>query len=270
MVIFDSAGTQNVPKQNHTSKGDQPKWFVNNVWYKADYMGYESLAEVAVSKILSKSNIKNFVSYEPAQILLEGKKMNGCASKNFKNDNECLITLEKLHRSYFGTGLADKLAHITNTKDKIKYTVDFVTDITGLKDFEKYLTVMLEIDAIFLNEDRHTNNIAVIRNETTKKYRLCPYFDNGLSLLSDLNDYPEKNDVYNQINKVTAKPFSLSFNEQLDEAKILYGSNFQIDFSDFDIEKLFESFDGWYEVEIIKKVKKILFEQKRKYSIYFK
>ncbi len=31
-------------KTGHTSKGDQRKWKVEDRWYKADYMGYESLA----------------------------------------------------------------------------------------------------------------------------------------------------------------------------------------------------------------------------------
>ena len=39
-------------KTGHTSKGDQRKWKIENLWYKADYMGYESLAEVLVSKLL--------------------------------------------------------------------------------------------------------------------------------------------------------------------------------------------------------------------------
>ena len=33
-------------------------------------------------------------------------------------------------------------------------------------------------------------------NEESKEFRLCPIFDNGLALLSDLNDYPFKADVY--------------------------------------------------------------------------
>lgn len=39
-------------KTGHISKGDQRKWKIDNLWYKADYMGYESLAEVLVSKLL--------------------------------------------------------------------------------------------------------------------------------------------------------------------------------------------------------------------------
>ena len=45
-------------KTGHTSKGDQRKWKVENIWYKADYMGYEGLAEVLVSHLLKKSSLK--------------------------------------------------------------------------------------------------------------------------------------------------------------------------------------------------------------------
>lgn len=46
-------------KTGHTSKGDQRKWKIENLWYKADYMGYESLAEVLVSKLLDRSDRLN-------------------------------------------------------------------------------------------------------------------------------------------------------------------------------------------------------------------
>ena len=49
---------------DHTSKGDQRKWRMNDIWYKADYMGYESLSEVLISALLQKSNLSYpFVLY---------------------------------------------------------------------------------------------------------------------------------------------------------------------------------------------------------------
>ena len=45
-------------KTGHTSKGDQRKWKVGDRWYKADYMGYESLAEVLVSHFLEADERK--------------------------------------------------------------------------------------------------------------------------------------------------------------------------------------------------------------------
>ena len=58
--------------------------------------------------------------------------------------------------------LAKELDYISDTKKRIAYTVDHVISYTGLTDFGAYLTGMLEMDAFFLNEDRHTNNIAMI------------------------------------------------------------------------------------------------------------
>ena len=269
MKQFNGSEIVRVPKQNHTSKGDQPKWFENGIWYKADYMGYESLSEVIVSAVLLKSDIKDFVVYEPCEIFFDGKKLKGCSSRNFKKNNEAIITLERLHRSYFGIGLAQKLGSINGAKERIKYTVDFVADKTGINEFGKYLSVMLTLDALFLNEDRHTNNIAVIRSETTGEYRLCPYFDNGLSLLSDLNDYPVGSDVFDLIGKVNAKPFDLSFDEQADAAQALYGCELRIELSSHDIDELFNSLDGWYEPQILSRAKAVLCEQRRKYSFLF-
>ena len=39
--------------ERHSSKGNQLKWNPANTetWYKADYMGYEGLAEVLVMKV---------------------------------------------------------------------------------------------------------------------------------------------------------------------------------------------------------------------------
>ena len=81
---------------------------------------------------------------------------------------------------------------------------------------------MLAIDAFFLNEDRHTNNLSVIRNEKTGKYRLSPIYDNGLSLLSDLHDYPLEQDIYSMIARVQAKPFDRDFDLQTEAAEILF------------------------------------------------
>ena len=50
------------------------------------------------------------------------------------------------------------------------------------------LEKLLEIDAFFLNEDRHANNIALLYNSRSGEYRLCPFFDMGLSLFADTFD----------------------------------------------------------------------------------
>ena len=268
MKIVDLREQALEPLQGHTSKGDQPKWQLRGQWYKADHMGYEALAEVIVSRLLLKSNVKDFVCYEPVRVLYEDVERNACVSKIFRAKNEILLPFERLHRAYHGRGLAAELAHM-ETGEKIRYTVDFVEQTTGLQNVGKYLTTLLELDAFFLNEDRHTNNLAVIRNEDTKEYRLCPVFDNGLSLLSDLNDYPKEDDIYRCISKVRAKPFDLDFDEQVTAAELLYGPQLRFSFTRADLSAALAGLEEYYPEETLDRVERVLREQMRKYPVYF-
>lgn len=261
-----------IPKEpilNYTSKGNQPKWHIDNKWYKADHMGYEALAEFAVSELLKKSNISDFVSYALVTVKLDEDEKIGCVSDNFRGKNELLIPIEKLHRQFFGIGLSMALANKETVRDRIQYTVDFIEEITGIKSVGQYFTVLLAVDAFFLNEDRHTNNIAVIRNEETGQFRMAPIFDNGLSLLSDLNDYPISQDIYVNIKKVHAKPFSADFDEQLDAAEELYGAQVRFSFTKSDVRTIVYDLADIYCEEIICRVEDILLEQMRRYSVYF-
>ncbi len=257
------------PIQGHTSKGDQPKWQSNGRWYKADHMGYEALSEVLIAGLLEKSNVKDFVRYQPVEIVWEGKLLKGCESVNFRKKDEMLIPFERLHRAYKGEGLARTLARMSSTAERIQYTVDFVEGVTGLETVGRYITTLLELDSLFLNEDRHTNNLAVIRNEKTLAYRLCPIFDNGLALLSDLNDYPLSADIYGCIGKVQAKPFDRDFLEQVTAAEAIYGSQIKLSFTRKEVSGILSEMIGMYSDEILGRVERVVFEQMRKYPVYF-
>lgn len=254
---------------SHTSKGNQLKWEQDGYWYKADAFGYESLAEVVCSNILMHSDLPRPVCYEPVTIKYHGKCYRGCRSKNFKVEDEMLIPIERLCRQYTGMGLAKTLARFADIGERISYTVDLITNITGLSDFDRYLTQLLELDAFFLNEDRHTNNIAVLYNEQTKEYRLCPFFDMGLALLADtMQDYPLNLEVENCLKKVQAKPFERDFDEQLDAANALYGCFLKFDWS---MEQMCAELDdmaneGAYTPEECKRVVWLLRNQARKYA----
>ncbi|MCD8104099.1 MAG: hypothetical protein LUF35_03625 [Lachnospiraceae bacterium] len=220
----------------HSSKGNQLKWFQDGWWYKADGFGFESLAETVVSTLLEHSALResykyDFVRYEPVMIRYKGQDYRGCRSRNFKGKTEELVPLERLSRIYTGFSLAEELARIADMKQRIVYTEKLVRNVTGMADFGVYLTRMLEIDAFFLNEDRHTNNIAVLYDTETKKWRLCPFFDMGLSLFSDTReDYPLEKSFAECREHVLAKPFSSDFDEQLDAASELYGTFLKFDF----------------------------------------
>lgn len=49
-----------------SSKGNQLKWYSNNIWYKADYTGYEGLAEYMISSLLKYSTLESseYVIYQ--------------------------------------------------------------------------------------------------------------------------------------------------------------------------------------------------------------
>lgn len=251
----------------HSSKGNQLKWKDGDFWYKADQMGYESLSETVVSNILLSSNTGKHVIYEPIQIVYQEKEFTGCRSRNFLGEREELITLEKLFRQHTGMSLAKELAYITDVKKRIAYTVDHVISYTGLADFGIYLTKMLEMDAFFLNEDRHTNNIAVIYQMDEKSYKLCPYFDMGLSLLADIKeDFPLTKSFEDCRKAIVAKPFSRDFDEQMDAANELYGTQLTLSISKKEMVKEVERYMHIYEKKVMDRVQEMLRYQTDKYS----
>ena len=60
-----------------SSKGNQPKWYADGFWFKADHMGYEGLSEFVISKLLAKTNIQNYITYLPTFIEYENKILVG-------------------------------------------------------------------------------------------------------------------------------------------------------------------------------------------------
>ena len=253
-----------------SSKGNQQKWLVNGNWYKADHMGYEGLCEVVVSRLLKQSNIQDFVTYSPILITFDGKEYPGCYSKNFKAKNESIVTLEHLSKQWLANSFAKELLRYPEPEDKIRHTVEFIERVTGLKDVGKYFATMLSMDAFFLNEDRHTNNIAFILNDDIGDYRYCPYFDFGLSLLADTTeDYPLTVNTYDLIDKVKAKPFDTDFDVQLEAAEQLYGSQVKFTFTKADIDNALNEVAEYYPKAIIERVRDILYHQRNKYQYLF-
>lgn len=256
----------------HSSKGNQLKWEQDGWWYKADAFGFESLAETVVSKMLEKSNLTDFVRYEPVTLIYREKEYRGCRSRNFKNEREDLIPLERLCRNFTGAGLSKQLSRIFDVKERLKYTEELVRTATGLDDFGEYLTKLLEIDAFFLNEDRHTNNIALLYDLDTKEYRVCPFFDMGLSLFSDTREsYPPEKDFYECRRKIEAKPFHRDFDEQLDAANELFGQYLRFLNPEISIEGILEELaqEKMYTQAERKRAEEVLRYQKKKYQYLF-
>lgn len=82
-----------------------------------------------------------------------------------------------------GESLAIRLTDFEEVTERIQYMVEQVERITEIEGFGKYITAMLEIDAFFVNEDRHTNNIAVIYNEKHRDIRSALYLTRDFAYL---------------------------------------------------------------------------------------
>ncbi len=258
----------------HSSKGNQLKWEQDGWWYKADAFGYEGLAETVVSQLLSQSNLTDIVYYEPVIISYQNREYRGCRSRNFRGQHEELIPLERLARSFTSFGLAKQLARFSDVKTRIQYTEELVCNLTGLTSFGEYLAKVLEIDAFFLNEDRHTNNVALLYDTQTKQYRLCPFYDMGLSLFSDTKEsYPMDKSFEENRKNIIAKPFSRDFDEQLDVANSLYGCHLKFPFWEKEIIKrlgdIKEKTAGIYTEQEVDRVIKVLRYQAGKYRYMF-
>lgn len=257
-----------VKKTDHTSKGDQLKWKIGNIWYKSDYMGYEGLSETLVSHLLQKSTLSHpFVLYQPVRIAYRGTLRSGCSSPDFLKANQMLIPLEKLYRQNTGDSLAISLTAFSEPAERIRFLADQLENMTGIQNFGAYLTAMLEIDAFFLNEDRHTNNIAVLYDTETEQYSPSPLFDQGLCLFADIsNDYPLDLPMDVCIERIEAKPFSSDFDTQLDAAEELYGIQLHFSFTAKDVCTELDSLADYYPLEIRQRVEQIIRRQMRKYG----
>lgn len=212
-----------------SSKGNQEKWYdqAADRWYKLDQFGYEALAETAVSTLLERSNLESdtpftFVRYQMERLQVHGRERTGCSSQNFLRPGQSLITVNRLLSSYLGKPLREKLAQFPSDKKRIAYLADAAAELTGLELFPQYLTLLFEIDALFCNDDRHLNNIAVL--EQNGQYDYCPIFDNGAGLLSNTQLSPMDVSPPALISALWARPFNTTFTRQMNTARCLYGS----------------------------------------------
>ena len=263
---------QNIRRNDRqSSKGNQLKWEDNGVWYKADYTGYEGLAEYMISHLLKKSTLAEdeYVLYDLEEIKYKEQIYTGARSASFLKEGWQLITLERLFKNFFGESLYVSIYHIAEHEERFRFLVNQVERMTGLKNFGVYLNKLFTIDAFFLNEDRHTHNIAVLMNEKGE-FAYCPIFDNGAGLLSDtLMDYPIQGDVYKFMRQSKAKTICDNYDEQLDISEELYGVNIKFNFTEKDVKELLQNITEYSEEEK-RRVEAIICAQISKYRYLMK
>ena len=203
-------------KTSTSSKGNQIKWRrADGIWAKADNLGYEGLAEQTASKLLACSNVDGYAKYLTCQIWEDGVVQSGCVSADFLEDGEELITLARLFEA--DVLRYDKDMENMSARRRLEYLIENTERITGMTGFGRWLGMLLEFDALVLNEDRHLHNIAVVR-KPDGVYRPMPLFDHGAAFLSDTTrDYPVGIDtsLLRMISRVKSKPIATDFDKQL-------------------------------------------------------
>lgn len=253
-----------------SSKGNQLKWQNGSVWYKADFTGYEGLAEYLISHLLLKSTLhqSEYVLYDLEQMRYKTSVYNGVKSTDFVKDDWQIITLERLFKSFFDESLYKAIYCITSHEERLRFLVNQVERVTGLTGFGAYMNKLLTVDALFLNEDRHMHNIAVLMNGVGD-FAYCPIFDQGAGLLSDTTmDYPLGGNPVVYLREAKAKTFCNSFDDQLDISEKLYGGQMKFTFTKKDVKELLNA-ATIYPEEVRSRVEDVIYMQMEKYKYLF-
>ena len=138
--------TDRYENDRHSSKGNQLKWKRNENWYKADNLGYEGLAEMVVSFLLAHSDLEKneYVTYGCEQIRYKKSIYNGAVSRDFLQGRGELITIERLYKNTYGRSLYESVFKITDVKERLRYMVESVQNLTGLTDFGVYISKLIK------------------------------------------------------------------------------------------------------------------------------
>ena len=186
-----------------SSLGNQIKWKHGNKFIKLNMLGYEDIAEVLVSHLLSFTNLREdeYVKYYSCRVYENGVCLgNGCYSYDFVGD-------------YIEVTIANILDN-----NLIPYYISYedlrmsLFDIIGF-DCKGYIDKILSIDSITRNEDRHFRNISFLYKKG--KFKPAPIFDNGDSCLSDTFSHPLNASFNENIKNCYAKPFKSRYIENL-------------------------------------------------------
>lgn len=205
-----------------SSIGTQKKYYAEGFWYKQNNVGYEGTAEYLASKVLSCSNIQEYVEYERCRI--NGKE--GCRCANFLSEKESFISLQRLYDTYHGGQLSERIRMIDKIRDRVRFVTDFVFHTIGL-DIKGQLGKIATFDMLILNTDRHFNNIGIVADASQDRYKNAPVFDHGNALLSNIGEFPFDVSIKDNIDKAVGQPFAANLERQAMELgyglKVNYG-----------------------------------------------
>ena len=249
-----------------SSKGNQIKWRRSDgAWAKADDMGYEGLAEETASLLLAQSSFDEYSSYVSCKIYEDDTVYTGCVSIDFLSVGESLLTVGRLLES-MGLEPYEDMKPMSAPR-RLEYLIENVERVTGMNGFGKWLGMLLEFDAMILNEDRHLHNIAVVK-KADSTYKPMPVFDNGAAFLSDTAwDYPLNAgiNIVRLISRAKSKPLVTDFDKQLAAVSDVVGLSLKFGCAPDAIRVSSQA----YPAQIIARVQSIVSHQARRYPHLF-
>ncbi len=166
--IRNSSGTAGTfLKSESTLDGIKKYYKLSNFDQINGVVGHECVNEIIVDRLLNILKVDH-IHYQliNAVIEIDGREYTTylCCSEDFKKAGESKAALD----NYYTVNHLIGESHY---------------DFCVRMGWQKYIDVMLAVDYIILNRDRHGANIEVLRNPRLKTIRLAPLFDHGLSLM---------------------------------------------------------------------------------------
>lgn len=158
-------------------KGDlAKKWVIDSngdrILVKGSYLqnALQSVSEVLATAMYSTCDI-DFVKYCFAWVSCNGEKKLGCKCKNFTAlDSEFIPAVDIVN-----------LGKKANSESWYSYFVKKCNE--HLLDVQHFMDVMLCIDFLIANSDRHLNNFGILREPVSLQWKsVAPVFDSGNSL----------------------------------------------------------------------------------------
>ena len=171
-----------------TTKGSQVKYLRDGYFYKLNKHGNEGFTEYLVYTVLRHSTLppELVLPYEYCYV----NKRLGCRSRNFLSSGECFYTMKHLFSTLTGrSDLTETLALLQDALERLEYILDIVENLGfSRKDYKNYLKILMQLDLLTENCDRHVHNYGLIFKNGN--FRLPPIFDNGLSLRTNHDEHP--------------------------------------------------------------------------------
>lgn len=200
-------------------KGNQNKWVSpdGKFYYKQDKFSGDAVAEYLCSLILESSdNVVPFVPYR-----LDTPAI--CKSLNYKPPYEYLsfaylLGLVLREEPWYERVVVQKGSVFNywykNVWGKLSSQgrVNFVVTLfekygVPREDSLRYLTVMVELDTLVLNVDRHFNNFGIMYDTSIKRHVPALLFDQGMSLGVGADYFGTLKDI-TDLRKIKMQPFS--------------------------------------------------------------